>query len=284
MGSPEFVTRDVDELRCTHAWFPAGAELDAHIHDRATFGVMLKGGFDLTFTNPAIRRRRLECEAATVFTEPAGEVHGNSMQAGGASVLVVQVDPDGKRGKFEPLRALLVDRISHFRSARIAAMARRLTRELRAPDALSELAIESLALEMLVEARRRDDRWELTGGEPAWLRRAEEYVRDNLRRPLRIADVSAAAGVHPSHLAAVFRQVHGVPLATYIRGLRLEWAAERLAHSSDSIAVIACAAGFADQAHLTRAFRKHTGQTPGHYREARRRRTDPARGDPTHAP
>lgn len=268
MGSPRFVTRDVDELRCTYAWFPAGAELDAHIHDRATFAVMLEGGFDLTFTSPAIRRRRLECGPATVFTEPAGETHGNTIGTGGAAVLVLQVDPDARDSKIEPLRPLLVDRVNHFRSARIVATARRLARELRARDPLSELAMESLALEMLVEAARRDDRWKTSGGEPAWLRRAEDYVRDNFRRPLRIADVAEAVGVHPAHLASVFRRVHRVPLGAHIRRLRLEWAAERLAHSSDPIAAIAYAAGFSDQAHLTRAFKKYTGHTPGRYRDA----------------
>lgn len=268
MGSPHFVTRDVGELRCTHAWFPAGAELGAHIHDRATFGVMLEGGFDLAFTSPAIRRRRLECNPATVFTEPAGEMHGNAIGTDGASVLVLQVDPDGKRLQLGPLRALLVDRINHFRSARIATTARRLARELRTPDTLSDLAVESLALDMLVEGARQDDRWKRPAGEPVWLSRAEEHVRENLRKPLRIRDVSDAVGVHPAHLASVFRRVHRMPLATFIRRLRLEWAADRLVHSADSIAVIAVAAGFADQAHLTREFRKYTGQTPGRYRAA----------------
>jgi len=268
MGSPRFVTRDVDALRCTYAWFPAGAELDTHIHDRATFGVMLEGGFDLTFASPTVRRRKLECDPATVFTEPAGETHRNSIGTGGASVLVVQIDPDGKSSMIEPLRPMLVDQINHFRSGRIAATARRLARELRAPDPLSDLAMESLALEMLVDAARRDDRWKALGGEPVWLARAEEYVRENFRRSLRIADVADTVGVHPAHLASVFRRVHRVPLGTYIRRLRLDWAADRLVHSSDSIAAIAYAAGFADQAHLTRAFRKYTGRTPGRYRKA----------------
>lgn len=268
MGSPRFITADVNEWRCTYAWFPPGAELETHVHERATFGVMLRGGFDLTFTSPAIRRRSLECGPATVFTEPAGETHGNSIGTGGASVLVLQIDPDADGLKIEPLRPFLVERINHFRSGRIAATARRLARELRAPDTLSELAIESLALEMLIDAGRRDDRWNAAGGEPAWLSRAEEYVREHFRGPLRIADVAEVVGVHPAHLASVFRQFHRVPLGTYIRHLRIEWAADRLAHSSDPIAAIAYAAGFADQAHLTRAFKKHTGRTPGRYREA----------------
>lgn len=266
MGSRRFVTRDLDGFRCTHAWFPTGADLEPHIHDRATFGIMLGGGFDLEFTSPAIRHRILECRPGTVFTEPAGEKHGNRIGTAGASVLVVQVDPDAPDPRIEPLRPLLADRINCFPSERIALRARRLARELNDPDPLSDLAIEALALEMLVDAARNDTRWTRTGETPPWLRVAEDYVRANFRTKLRIADVAEAAGVHPSHLASVFSRVHGLPLGEFIRRLRLEWAARQLTDSDEPIGTIAFAAGFADQSHFTRAFRRQTGRTPGAYR------------------
>lgn len=268
MGSPRFVSTDVDRLRCTHAWFPPGADLEPHIHERATFAVMLAGGFDLTFSSPAIRRRTLECGPGTVFTEPAGETHGNRIGSEGASVVVLQIDPDAADPTLEPLRPLLIDRINHFRSDRIALRARRLAREIRRPDALSELAVESLALEMLVDAARHDLRWTKQGRVPDWLRVAEDYVRANFRESLRIADVAEVAGVHPAHLAAVFSEVRGVPLGTYVRRLRLDWAADRLGRTSEPISSIAYAAGFSDQSHLTRTFKAYTGETPGAYRKA----------------
>jgi len=49
--------------------------------------------------------------------------------------------------------------------------------------------------------------------------------------------------------------------------LRLEWAAEELARDDARLADVALRAGFADQSHFTRLFRRHTGVTPGHYRE-----------------
>lgn len=269
MGSPRFVTTDVDRLRCTHAWFPAGADLEPHIHERATFGVMLAGGFDLTFSSPAIRRRALECEPGTVFTEPAGETHGNRIGSEGASVVVLQLDPDAADPTLDPLRPLLTDRINHFRSERIALRARRLAREIRRSDSLSDLAVESVALEMLLDAARHDLRWTKQGRIPGWLPVAEDYVRSNFREALRIADVAEAAGVHPAHLAAVFSEVHAVPLGTYIRRLRVDWAADRLSRTDEPISSIAYAAGFSDQSHLTRAFKAYTGQTPGAYRKAR---------------
>jgi AraC-like DNA-binding protein len=53
-----------------------------------------------------------------------------------------------------------------------------------------------------------------------------------------------------------------------VRRLRLEWAAQRLAESSDPLSAVALGAGFADQSHLNRHFRRRYGFTPGEFREA----------------
>jgi AraC family transcriptional regulator len=74
--------------------------------------------------------------------------------------------------------------------------------------------------------------------------------------------------VHPVHLARVFRLTYGTPVGSYLRGLRLAWAAGRLTDSEDTIAQIALEAGFFDQSHFTRTFRQYFGLTPQAYRRA----------------
>ncbi|HMB89928.1 MAG TPA: helix-turn-helix transcriptional regulator, partial [Rhodothermales bacterium] len=76
--------------------------------------------------------------------------------------------------------------------------------------------------------------------------------------------------MHPVHLTRVFRTYYRVSIGTFLRRLRLDWAASQLATAPDSLADIALQAGFADQSHFTRAFKKYTGVTPGHYRRALR--------------
>jgi AraC family transcriptional regulator len=61
----------------------------------------------------------------------------------------------------------------------------------------------------------------------------------------------------------------GVPLGSFARDVRLDRVADRLAHSNARILDIALDAGFADQSHLTRSFRKRFGMTPGEYRASR---------------
>lgn len=268
MGSEDARTLEAGSVRATHAFFPEGAHLASHTHDRPTFAIMLEGGFDLSFTSPAVRHRSLDCPPGTIFTEPAGESHANSIFDGGARVLVLQPDLGDER--YEPVRSMLSDRINHFRHGRIATDARRVVREIRRPDALSELALEALALEMMVGAARLDRPDRSAEGLSPWFRRAEAYVHDNFRQTPRIADVAEAAGIHPAHLASVFRDVYDEPLGTYLRRLRVEWVADRLVETDEPIGTLAFRAGYADQPHLTRAFKRHTGWTPAAYRRARR--------------
>ena len=56
-------------------------------------------------------------------------------------------------------------------------------------------------------------------------------------------------------------------VATYARALRLEWATSAVASTDDTLTRIALDAGFADQSHFTRSFKRHHGVTPGRYRE-----------------
>jgi len=110
---------------------------------------------------------------------------------------------------------------------------------------------------------------------PSWLLRATDFIHAQFRTPLRVEDVAAVANVHPAHLTAVFRETHRMPLYGYLRRLRIEWAAGRLLDTERSIATIAVQAGFADQPHLTRWFRRVLGTTPAAYRASRRCGTRP---------
>lgn len=269
MGSPRFRTWEGRNCLVTRAWFPGEAVLEAHVHDRPTFAMILSGGFDLAFTSPAIRRPNFSCRPGSIFIEPAGERHANYVAPEGAQVIVLQ--PDVAAQTLPPQCLRVLDRIGHFRDGPIAAAGRRLAREVAAPDDLSALAAEGLVLEILAEAARLDEKKRLgTEKPPQWLIRATEFLHDHFREHVRMEQVAAVAGVHEAHLAAVFRRVHRVSLGAYMRRLRVDWAAERLAGTDAPISMIAGEAGFSDQAHLTRWFKRVTGSTPAAYRQVRR--------------
>jgi AraC family transcriptional regulator len=247
----------------TDAWFPPGAVLEPHTHDRTIFAVMLDGSFD-----SAIVRRRLDCTPTTVWTEPREERHANYIGRAGAHVLVVQPDP-ARVDLFAPFTRL-TDEVHLLRHAGIAADARRVLTELDVADGLTPLAIDSLVLTMMTAASRV----ELTDARrrppPAWLRQAQELLHAHFRDRVQLMDIAAAVGVQPSHLAHAFRRQFQTTVGAYVRELRLDWALGQVADTESSLAEIALAAGYSDQSHFTRECRRLRGISPGEYARLRR--------------
>ena len=264
MGSPVFRSMALDGFDVIEAWFPPHEYLARHNHDRACVAMMLEGSFDL-----AIGGRLHPCPPTAVATEPAGESHANRIGDAGARVVVIQPDPRGA-DLLRPFRRVL-DRPAHRHHAGIAADAARLARELDRPDDLASLAAEAVVLEILVVLGRLA--LDAERAPPRWLLRARDLVHARFREPLRIADVAREVDVHQGHLARAFRQHFRMTLGSYVRGLRLDWVAQKLIDSDESLASLALAAGFADQSHLTRTFKCHSGLTPQAYRRARQRLT-----------
>jgi AraC family transcriptional regulator len=265
LGSSDSRRAEVDGFLVSWVRFPPLARLPLHTHERATVAVILNGSFDgLT------RNASHPCPVSTVLTEPRGELHGNQFERGGADVLTVQPDP-GRIELLEPFARVLGE-VSHMRDLGVASVARRAAGELRMPDSVTPFAVEGLVLELLALAARlrKTDAPRGEGRPPRWLGEARALLHDRYRENLRLAEVAEAVGVHPVHLAQAFRRRYGTPVGTYARELRLAWAAGRLADSDDGIAQIALEAGFFDQSHFTRAFKRHFGRTPLAYRRAAR--------------
>jgi AraC family transcriptional regulator len=262
MGASGAATLTLDDFLVTDADFPAREHLAPHVHARAGFAVMLDGSFDLEITH-----RVYACEPGSVVTEPAEERHANLLGTRGAHVVVVQPAP-AAMDRLGPCGRLF-DSVHHDRKTPACAPAWGIARELRFPDASTPLAVEGLVLEMLALASRRDGIVERVrrAPPPAWLARARDELHARFLCPPRVRDLAATAGVHPDHLARAFRLRFGVPVGTYVRRLRLDWAAGQLSAGRDvAIVHIALNAGFADQSHFTRAFKRHTGLTPAEYR------------------
>lgn len=104
------------------------------------------------------------------------------------------------------------------------------------------------------------------GGEPAAVRRAREYLDAHCADDVRLADLAGVACLSPFHLARAFAAAVGLPPHAYLVQARVRRARNLLAAGSTP-ADAAAAAGFADQSHLTRAFRAQVGVTPARFRK-----------------
>lgn len=97
------------------------------------------------------------------------------------------------------------------------------------------------------------------------LARAAGFIDDNYTRTLRLEEICVAADLSPSYLIRAFRQHYGMTPHAYIVNRRIEFSRAQL-RRGHAIADVAAEAGFADQAHLQRAFRQFVAATPGQYR------------------
>ena len=73
-------------------------------------------------------------------------------------------------------------------------------------------------------------------------------------------------GYSDSRLRALFREVAGIPLASYIRNFALNRAMSLLRNTDFAIAEVAVAAGFGSSQSFCRVFKKEVGVTPLSYR------------------
>ena len=149
----------------------------------------------------------------------------------------------------------------------MAQMLMRLYSEFHHLDEASPLAIEGQVLELLAAMSRRQVKTNRRIP-PRWLSQAEEFLRAHFTEHLNLVMVSAAVGVHAVHLAREFRKHYACTAGDYIRRLRVEYACREIGKSSSSLAQIASAAGFSDQSHFCKVFRRLTGMTPAEYRAA----------------
>ncbi|MBW0001129.1 MAG: helix-turn-helix transcriptional regulator [Verrucomicrobia bacterium] len=100
--------------------------------------------------------------------------------------------------------------------------------------------------------------------------RAVQLLEQRFRERVSTAEAARVAGLSRCHFLRAFRASVGVSPHEYLVQCRLRHARRLIALDGGqrSLAEIAVEAGFSDQAHLTRRFRRAFGQTPGHWQRS----------------
>ena len=198
---------------------------------------------------------------------PPQERHCDQFAVDGAHMLVVE--PVRVETELLAPCAHLFEVVQVVQDEMLMAIARRISHELQTPDLVSPLTINGLVFELLAVSARRKRPFSPRSPStpPHWLKTVHDYLHTHFAQPLQLADLAAEVGIHPVYLSRVFRLHYGMTFGEYVRCLRFEWAKLQLTTSSDSLAQVAQAAGFADQSHFTRVFKQKMGVPPGQYRQ-----------------
>lgn len=162
---------------------------------------------------------------------------------------------------------------ARFRDPFLAVMIEQLWRETEAPDQRSALFGDAAALALAVALLRHAEvGLRSTQGcgalGPARFAKVLVLMRERLDEALGLDALAAAVGLTPRHYGPTFRAATGETPLARLRRLRVEHATELIRARKAALAEIALACGFADQTHMTRAFRTVLGTTPGQPRAA----------------
>ena len=252
---------EVAGIGLTETVYPAHARLPVHAHESPYFCLVLKGEYAEFYA-----RRQQLCRPAMLVFHPAGEAHANRFGQEGGRCFNLEFGAAWAE-RMRVVKSAL-DAPATFTDHALAGLAARLRRELHLMDSVSALAIESLALEMIVTATRQQTFKDASHRLPLWLKQAEELIRARFAEVLTLSEIATAINRHPVHLARQFRRHHGCTIGDYIRRLRLESACHRLTTTDETLVMIALACGFAGQAHFSTFFKRATGLSPMQYREA----------------
>jgi AraC-like DNA-binding protein len=196
----------------------------------------------------------------------AGELHtGRAETAQGWRYRMLYIEP-------AVIEAVTGETGWHFAQAvaHDAPRARRVARLLQRLWACNDaLAFDGLLLTLLTELRPH-----ARVARPGWcagptesaprFARVLDCMQAHLHETITLEQLAAVAGLSPFHFQRRFKAAQGATPQQTLMALRL-LRAKRLLAGGLAPAQAAAACGLADQAHLTRAFARRYGVTPGRY-------------------
>lgn len=212
---------------------PAATDIARHHHRAPYATVVLAGAYEESGDSG-----RLAARAGEILLHGPFSAHRDRISAAHTVVIDLPLPFDGREW---PARAQFAD------PDRVVRLAER--------DPVEAVA-EMMAGLMPAAAAGEE---ELPDQLSAVLREAE---------PPRIGEWAAACGRSREHVSRSFERVYGVSPAAYRADCQAKRAWRMIVGSDDSLAGIAAEAGYADQAHMTRAVTRLTGMSPGRWRVA----------------
>jgi AraC family transcriptional regulator len=136
----------------------------------------------------------------------------------------------------------------------------------------SRLYADSLALQLVIHLLRHHSiagppYVQRLGTLPQYkLRRALEYIDNNLHAELTLDEIARCLSMSPFHFAHLFKRTTGLSPHRYVTQRKIERAKTLLSDTDMSITEVAQQVGYANMGHFSVVFHRLLGLTPTQYR------------------
>ena len=224
------------------------AEVPEHAHDWPLLSLFVIGSYS---NHTEIGERSISGPSAVFYS--AGAAHRNTAGPDGFEQIEIEFDPAWLRSVRLPAGPVL-----RWTGGRGGAAAQALARLCR--QDLSEVRLLA-ALRRFVETASVES----NARDPDWFDRVTRRLREDPAR--RVSVLAHEAGLHPSWLGTAYRRAAGEGLLDAAARFRVERAARLLRETDLPFSSVALDAGFCDQSHMIRAFRRVLGRLPSAVRE-----------------
>jgi AraC-like DNA-binding protein len=238
--SGAFVRRVIDR---------SGKDVPEHAHDWPLLSLFVMGGY-LTRAEPG---EAFICGPSAIFYR-ANAAHSNTVADTGFEQVEIEFDPAWLGG------AIPTAAVSRWIGGQVGTAARGLARLFS--DETDE-AVVRLALRRFFEGADRTP----PRRTPGWVADVIGRLREDPN--LRVRDLAPVAQRHPAWLGTAYSQATGEGLAAAAARFRVERAAQLLRETELAPAQVAAEAGFYDQSHMSRTFRRLLGRLPSAVRADR---------------
>jgi AraC family transcriptional regulator len=238
----------------TEAVYAPRQRVGRHEHGWPSWTLVMEGSFEERFSHGG-----LVASPGAVLTKPAAADHSNEYGPDGARCLLIGWRDEQHESFGHP---------AVHAGGIVPALALRIHAGLGAATCPTDrFALEGFLIELAL-ATQRALSVQPAVGRTAWLNNVRDELEAEFRAPPSPGDLAHARDMNPAYLCQAFRAAFGTSMGEFARRVRFEWARAALRTSQASLSDVALSAGYSDQAHFCRDFRKRAGISPRQFRAA----------------
>ncbi len=219
------------------------ARVAEHAHDWPVLSIFVLGSY---LNQTEIGRRLIDGPSAVLYR--AGTAHRNTALSVGFEQIEIEFDSAWLGRTPVPSTP-----VSHWIGGHAGCMARSLAQY--CAGAINAAGIHAAIDHFL---RRVDGACERARA--PWVDVVSQHLRED--SSLKVYELARKVGRHPSWLGSAYRQATGEGLPDAAARFRIERASRLLRETRQSYACVALDAGFCDQSHMNRSFRRVVGRLP----------------------